>query len=82
MARIVKEEIHNVGVPSQGNKVPSKDNQAPLNEQIPQGDEVPTISPPITDGGIRSSFVCFSQAMPTEAQTVATQDQFMVAQAN
>lgn len=57
VARIVKEEIHNVGVPSQGNKVPSKDNQAPLNEQIPQGDEVPTISPPITDGGIRSSFV-------------------------
>ncbi|TMW82430.1 hypothetical protein EJD97_005980 [Solanum chilense] len=72
----VEEDLVYVGVPNQGNQATPQCNKVPLQHQAP------IILPPMTDGEIRSAFVTLAQYMTTNSQSVATQDQSMIAQAN
>ena len=53
----------------------SQDNQAPSQEQAPQGYQAPVNLPVMMDREIRSAFINLAQATTTQDQPVATQVQ-------
>ena len=53
-ARRVEERIANVG--AHDNQAPPQDNQVPLLEQVPMGDQVLRVPPPMMDVKIRRFF--------------------------
>lgn len=71
-ARKFEDEIVNAGVPPQNN-------QAPPQEQAPQGDQALVNPPAMSDGEIRLNFINLDKSMSTQDQDIATQVQAMAA---
>ena len=74
-SRRFEEEIANAGVPPQ-------DNQAPLQERAPQGDQDLVNFMTMTDGDMTMTFINLALVMTTQAQSVSTQAQSLAALAN
>ena len=64
------------------NPAPPKDNQVPLLEEVPIGDEVLVAPPSMTNGEIRADFLNFAQAMTSQSNSITSQVQAITAQVN